>query len=45
MVFDERSSRRAALNGKTVADMLGIRIAVCSSNEWDDELLDSIEQL
>jgi hypothetical protein len=45
VVFDERSSRRAALNGETVADMLGICIAVCGSNEWDDELLNSIEQL
>ena len=45
VVFHERSPRRAALDGETVASVFGVCIAVCGSNEWDYELLNGIKQL
>lgn len=45
MMLDEGSARCTAFDGEAMAGMLGICIAVRSSDEWNDELLDSVEQL
>ena len=45
MMLDEGSARCTALNGETMAGVLGVCIAVCGSNEWDYELLNGIKQL
>ena len=45
MVLDQRSARRTAADGETVAGVLGVCIAVCGSNERDYEFLDGIKQL
>lgn len=43
MVLDEGSARCTAFDSETMTGMLGICITVCGSDEWDDELLYSIE--
>jgi hypothetical protein len=45
MMLNKGGARCATLNGETMAGVLGVCIAVCGSNERDDELLDSVEQL
>lgn len=45
VVLDQGSTGCTALDCETMAGVLGLCITVCSSNEWNDELLHSIEEL
>lgn len=45
MMLDKCGARCTTLDGETMAGVLCVCILVCGSDEWDDELLNCIEEL
>lgn len=45
MVLDESGSGPLAIDGEAVAGVLCCCIFVCGANEWNDEVLDRVEEL